>query len=218
MAELVQNQEKYACKVYDKTAMSGSKINNYISNELKILKSVSHPGIVELARTIQYLHTNNIVHRDIKLENILICENCIKLTDFGFSCKTENCPDPDEHLRSTVCGTPGYCAPEIMNAANKYDPKCADIFSLGVVLYFMISGKMAVPVGTVGTVSAMDNIIKQMKLMNYEFPPKTEDIYGKCCIDTVLQMLSFDPLMRPTIDQIIETEWMRTEALRIGDY
>lgn len=88
---------------------------------------------------MQYLHTMDIVHRDIKCENILISEHfTVKLTDFGFSkfiqrAKRLNC--------NTFCCSLSYAPPEVLST-RPYDGKAADIWSLGVVLYVMLNKKM----------------------------------------------------------------------------
>ena len=77
----------------------------------------------------------NICHRDLKLENILIDErNNVKLIDFGFSI----CTAPDQKLK-IFCGTPSYMAPEIVQKKD-YNGFATDIWSLGVILYVILSG------------------------------------------------------------------------------
>lgn len=90
-----------------------------------------------IIRTMKELKTAGIVHRDIKAENILINEsqNQVKLIDFGFSRKYK----PGK-LMKTAMGSPHYSAPEIL-AKEQYDPVCADIWSAGVVLFFMLCGR-----------------------------------------------------------------------------
>ena len=84
---------------------------------------------------MDYIHAKNIVHRDIKLENILLDEsNDIKLIDFGFS--TSVAPDKTFNI---FCGTPSYMAPEIISRAN-YKPKPTDIWALGILLFVMLVG------------------------------------------------------------------------------
>ena len=87
---------------------------------------------------MQELQKRNIVHRDIKAENILINEvkDEIKLIDFGFSRMFE-----EGKQMKTACGSPNYSAPEIL-AKEKYDPVKADIWSAGVLLYFMLCGSL----------------------------------------------------------------------------
>lgn len=90
-----------------------------------------------LIKTMQILAENNIVHRDIKAENILLNEDMdhLKLIDYGFSRITE----PGK-LMSTACGSPNYSAPEVL-AKEKFDPLKADIWSAGILLFFMLCGK-----------------------------------------------------------------------------
>jgi calcium-dependent protein kinase len=87
-------------------------------------------GILE---AINHCHANNVVHRDIKPENIMINdEDEPKLIDFGLSKNNS-----DKKKMATVAGTPFYMAPEVLN--QNYTSK-ADIWSLGVLLYTMVSG------------------------------------------------------------------------------
>lgn len=89
-----------------------------------------------IIKTIKQLKMAGIVHRDIKAENILVNEKYdqVKLIDFGFSRKHR----PGK-LMTTAMGSPYYSAPEVL-AKEHYDPVKADIWSAGVVLYFMLCG------------------------------------------------------------------------------
>ena len=92
---------------------------------------------------LNYCHQRNIIHRDIKPQNILfekVDDNSnIKVVDFGYSIAY----DPDEGISDYV-GTPLYSAPEVLKRRSKYNEKC-DIWSLGVVAYTMLSGKSPFP-------------------------------------------------------------------------
>lgn len=88
----------------------------------------------ELFRAINHCHANGIVHRDIKPENIMIGKDGnIKLIDFGLSKRSKN----KNQLLSTIAGTPYYMAPEVLDGEYNYH---ADIWSLGVLLYVLLSG------------------------------------------------------------------------------
>ena len=90
----------------------------------------------DIVEGIAYCHEKNVIHRDIKLENIMIDENgTIKIIDFGFSIVI-----PKEKKLSIFCGTPSYMAPEIVKKRNYYG-QMADTWALGVLLYAMLCGK-----------------------------------------------------------------------------
>ena len=89
-----------------------------------------------LLRSLKYMHDQNIIHRDLKLENVLLKEKQnhykIKLADFGLSTFSTNI-ELFKH-----CGTPGYIAPEVLQD-KKYDTQ-ADMFSVGVICFSLLSG------------------------------------------------------------------------------
>ena len=88
-----------------------------------------------------YIHSKGIIHRDLKLENIILkgpnSYKDLRIIDFGLSyIKGE------KKMLFEICGTPGYIAPEIINLKKKrmYDEKC-DIYSLGIILYMLLTGE-----------------------------------------------------------------------------
>jgi len=87
-----------------------------------------------ISNAVAYLHQIEIAHRDLKNDNILIDSNGVaKLTDFGFACFTLDRQTKSEILSKTSCGTKAYVAPEVFSPP--YNPKIADVWSLGVCLY-----------------------------------------------------------------------------------
>lgn len=95
----------------------------------------------QTCRAVRYMHGRGIAHRDVKLENFLIKgegeeAGCVvKLIDFGFATRFE----PGAARMATICGTPGYMAPEVL-LKQTYDEKC-DIFSLGVILFALLTDR-----------------------------------------------------------------------------
>lgn len=89
----------------------------------------------QIVMGLDYLHQNNIAHRDMKLENILLDANMnVKIIDFGFSLETS----PDKTL-DTFCGTPSYMAPELASKRNYYGNHI-DIWAAGILLYVLLAG------------------------------------------------------------------------------
>lgn len=114
-------------------------------NLLEYLKKNRLPGeskslviIQKILQGVHYLHKNNIMHRDLKLENIIINESAednqleVFIVDFGFACFVK-----DYKTFFPRCGTPGYIAPEILKGKS-YNQK-VDIFSVGIILFILLS-------------------------------------------------------------------------------
>ncbi|KAJ3033686.1 Protein kinase [Rhizophlyctis rosea] len=89
----------------------------------------------QVLSAVEYGHGMGIVHRDLKLENLLVDEaNNIKIIDYGFA-------TPDDSLLDTFCGSIAYASPEML-CSQKYAGTGADVWSMGVILYTMVCGKM----------------------------------------------------------------------------
>lgn len=111
----------------------------YINENGAIKENQARIWFRQLVLAVQYLHTMDIIHRDIKCENVLITNRyTVKLTDFSFSkfierSKRLNC--------KTHCYSVYYASPELLST-QPYDGKSSDIWSLGIVLYIMLNKKM----------------------------------------------------------------------------
>ena len=86
---------------------------------------------------LKYLHDHRIIHRDLKLGNLFLNEKMeVKVGDFGLATKL----DFDGERKRTVCGTPNYIAPEVLDGKSGHSYE-VDIWSLGVIIYTLIIGK-----------------------------------------------------------------------------
>lgn len=152
---------------------------------------------------LSYMHGKNILHRDLKLENLMIqkvrfpdskdVEVVVKITDFGFACELD--PAKGEKLS---LGSPMYTAPEVIKQI-PYDSRC-DVWSLGVMTYMMLTGR-APFVGT-----SKSEIYKRS--VNYE--PDYEPLrkYNPHAADFVKKCLTKDFTKRPRINELLDHPWL----------
>jgi polo-like kinase 1 len=109
---------------------------------------------------IRYLHKFRIIHRDLKLGNLFLSEKMeIKLGDFGLATKVEF----EGERKRTICGTPNYIAPEILEGKNGHSYE-VDIWSLGVIMYTLLIGKPPFETNDVKTT------YRRIKMNAYSFP------------------------------------------------
>jgi tRNA A-37 threonylcarbamoyl transferase component Bud32 len=143
--------------------------------------------------TLEYLHSNDIVHRDLKLENILISKNLeeidFKIIDLGLAYISQ-------YPQRRKCGSPGYVAPEMLRD-EEYDNKI-DIFSTGVVLYIILHGKHPF--------EARD--LKKILTKNLECRVKVKKQVSELAADCLKSMLDPLPEMRPRSSQLLEHPWL----------
>ena len=108
---------------------------NYIIKNKRLKENEASFFFYQIINGIEYIHSKNIVHRDMKPENILLNkDNLIKIIDFGLSNYYN-----ENMLLSTLCGSPSYSSPELLSG-EKYNGFSVDIWSIGVTLYAMIYG------------------------------------------------------------------------------
>ena len=152
---------------------------------------------LQIIRALKYIHNHRIIHRDLKLGNLFLTSKLeLKLGDFGLASKLEY----DGQRRKTVCGTPNYVAPEILEKKNGHSYE-VDIWSLGVVIYTMLFG--------VPPFDANDEkiIFKKIKMNSYKFPDNIKvDPSAKKLISSLLNL---DPSKRPSLDAIVEHDFFK---------
>jgi eukaryotic-like serine/threonine-protein kinase len=118
--------------------LKGKNLSSYCKKDMRLPDDEVLKVITQVARALDYAHSNHVVHRDIKPANIIYDETTGKptVTDFGVACLT----DSSKTKTGTVLGSPYYMSPEQL-AGSKVDGR-SDLFSLGVTLYQMLSGEL----------------------------------------------------------------------------
>jgi serine/threonine-protein kinase Chk2 len=161
---------------------------------------------IQMLQAVDYLHEQNIVHRDLKPENILLkskTEDIIKISDFGLS----RVFNENASMMKTMCGTPQYVAPEVLTDAQSegYGPAC-DLWSLGVILYILLSGKFPFKNDSTGAV------YEQIKTANFVFDNDWDNISEEAK-DLIRHLLTVDPKKRWTAKEALNSPWIRKEKL-----
>jgi serine/threonine protein kinase len=117
--------------------VNGGQMLDYIISHPRLKESKARKFSRQVASALDYCHRNSIVHRDLKIENILISKTGdIKIIDFGLS----NLFSPRNHLK-TFCGSLYFAAPELLQAKAYLGPE-VDVWSFGIVLYVLVCGKV----------------------------------------------------------------------------
>ncbi|KAG6900383.1 hypothetical protein C0993_011733 [Termitomyces sp. T159_Od127] len=149
--------------------------------------------MVQLMGACHYMHTHQVIHRDLKLGNLLLDSNMsLKVGDFGLAALIEN---PGER-KKTICGTPNYIAPEVLfDTVNGHSFE-VDTWSIGVILYTLVIGRP--PFQT----SEVKEIYKRIRNNDYDFPPERR-ISAHAQV-LVQQILTPNPQERPTLHEIVE--------------
>lgn len=157
----------------------------------------------ELLSAIEYIHKMNIVHRDLKCENILLSKkNSIKLADFGFA----RVLVPPQ-LSKTFCGSAAYAAPELLQGI-PYIGTCADVWSLGVILYIMVCSAMPF----------RDNNIKTLLLDQrapLHIPRSVRSTISKEMLAYLGRILTFNPQKRANVQECYDLDWMMERSMKV---
>jgi calcium/calmodulin-dependent protein kinase I len=160
-----------------------------------------------LISTIKHMHTHGIVHRDLKPENILFAtpapDSPIKIADFGLAKLYQ--PNEDGDNLKTLCGTPGYVAPEVLKNRNGYSPQC-DMWSLGVILYILLCGYPPFQH------EQQSKLFKQILKADYQFHSPWWDKVSDDAKDMVSKLLVVDSEKRLAPADALRHPWMVNTA------
>lgn len=183
--------------------MKGGDLLTRIVKNSYLPEQTSKLIFLQICYAVKYLHDNNITHRDLKPDNILLesddNETLVKVSDFGLSKFVAN-----NTVMKTLCGTPLYVAPEVLLTGGRgaYTKK-VDIWSAGVVLYTCLSG--SVPFSDEFGTPA----VEQIKMGKFSFRGNKWRNVSGFAKALILEMLTFDPSQRPSIDDVLKHKWLK---------
>ncbi|TAQ86051.1 hypothetical protein B7494_g5630 [Chlorociboria aeruginascens] len=178
--------------------------NGSLMDMVKQRKYVTEPEVrfwtVQMAGAIKYMHARGIIHRDLKMGNIFLDNDMnVKIGDFGLAALFMSDKDISACRRTTLCGTPNYIAPEILEKGKGGHDHAVDIWSLGIIIFAMLTGKPPFQSTT------QDEIYRRARERDYDWPKlnTSENFISEETKDLVSGLLQ-DPKDRPDPDTIVQ--------------
>ncbi|KJZ77894.1 hypothetical protein HIM_02531 [Hirsutella minnesotensis 3608] len=178
--------------------------NGSLMDMVKRRKGLTEPEVrfysVQVAGAIKYMHGKGIIHRDLKMGNIFLdAQMNAKIGDFGLAALLVTGRDMQTIRRTTLCGTPNYIAPEILEKGKKGHDHMVDIWSLGIIMFAMLTSKPPFQSSTT------DEIYRRARERDYEWPiaETAQKFVSQDAKDLVATMLE-DADRRPDPDAIVQ--------------
>ncbi|XP_028251119.1 MAP/microtubule affinity-regulating kinase 3a isoform X9 [Parambassis ranga] len=174
---------------------SGGEVFDYLVAHGRMKEKEARAKFRQIVSAVQYCHQKHIVHRDLKAENLLLdADMNIKIADFGFSNEFTLGNKLD-----TFCGSPPYAAPELFQG-KKYDGPEVDVWSLGVILYTLVSGSL--PFDGQNLKELRERVLRG----KYRIP----FYMSTDCENLLKRFLVLNPAKRGTLEQIMKDRWINT--------
>ncbi|XP_031684743.1 MAP/microtubule affinity-regulating kinase 3 isoform X20 [Oncorhynchus kisutch] len=172
---------------------SGGEVFDYLVAHGRMKEKEARAKFRQIVSAVQYCHQKHIVHRDLKAENLLLdADMNIKIADFGFSNEFTMGNKLD-----TFCGSPPYAAPELFQG-KKYDGPEVDVWSLGVILYTLVSGSL--PFDGQNLKELRERVLRG----KYRIP----FYMSTDCENLLKRFLVLNPAKRGTFEQIMKDRWI----------
>ncbi|KAM6307762.1 MAP/microtubule affinity-regulating kinase 4 isoform 2-T2 [Podargus strigoides] len=172
---------------------SAGEVFDYLVSHGRMKEKEARAKFRQIVSAVHYCHQKNIVHRDLKAENLLLDADAnIKIADFGFSNQFTLGSKLD-----TFCGSPPYAAPELFQG-KKYDGPEVDIWSLGVILYTLVSGSLPFD----------GHNLKELRERVLRGKYRVPFYMSTDCENILRRFLVLNPAKRCTLEQIMKDKWM----------
>ncbi|KAK7103413.1 hypothetical protein V1264_018313 [Littorina saxatilis] len=172
---------------------SGGEVFDYLVAHGRMKEKEARAKFRQIVSAVQYCHQKHIVHRDLKAENLLLDGDMnIKIADYGFS----NEFVPGNKL-DTFCGSPPYAAPELFQG-KKYDGPEVDVWSLGVILYTLVSGSL--PFDGQNLKELRERVLRGKYRIPFYMSTDCENLLKK--------FLVLNPMKRLSLESIMKDRWM----------
>jgi len=185
MLDMVEDEE-HVCLVLE--LVTGGELLQYVTEKGRLPEKETQRLFVQLLTAVEYMHSCGVVSRDLKLENLLLdASNNVKIIDFSVGTFS----GPLESV-GTFCGSPDYVAPEVWELG-PYCGEAADMWSCGVVLYTLLSGRLP--------------FASPMKAIQAEWQFSSDIYVSSECAELVGKMLTVDPAIRLTARQVLAHPW-----------
>ncbi|KAJ5748092.1 uncharacterized protein N7511_009788 [Penicillium nucicola] len=176
----------------------GDELYNYLLRHGPLPVEKVKRIFTQLVGAVAYVHSKSCVHRDLKLENILLDkQENVKLCDFGFTREYEG----KASYLQTFCGTICYSAPEMLKG-EKYAGEKVDVWSLGIILYALLAGELPY--------DDDDDQVTKRRILAVE--PTYNDKFPDDAKALINLLLSKRPLIRPSLDEILAHPFLAEHA------
>ncbi|KAL4424298.1 hypothetical protein ABPG75_001599 [Micractinium tetrahymenae] len=185
--------------------LSGGELLDAVLDTGHYSEADARSCFLQIIRAIQYLHSRGIVHRDLKLENLLLVKkkdiSHIKIADFGLARRYAG-----PGALTTICGTPQYVAPEIIKGGPaRYGPEC-DLWSAGIILFILLGGYPPF------YDESEPRLFEKIRKGSFDFKDDVWTAVSADAKDLISKLLVVDPRSRLTINEVLAHPWCKTPA------
>lgn len=185
----------YGCEHFVFDYCPGGDLYDRVDRAEKLPNEEAATFFGQIISGVHFMHCNGIAHRDLSLENFLLDANdTVKLCDFGLATAVPS-------LRNDAVGKPFYMAPEVVSQ-QMYDPIKADVWSLGVVLFIMLTGIPLVELAS--DADSRFRILKARGLKSLLDMWQLTHLFTPNALDLLQQMLDTNPDTRMSLDQVMK--------------